>query len=164
MSEERLPDWRNINVRRNRKYEAVVDRLCSRRSEYTSKPIFEFNKDLMVFAAVLGFSKGRREELEPDSIQITLQTYASDEKDGFIYLLSLVETKDVSCLKDENLSSAVKIFEQYCNGGLALICDWLEDNPGDIEGVDTLISHLSDELADQREKTVTSPKEVDVEF
>lgn len=146
MSEAKQRDWRNINVRRNRKHEVVVDRLCSRKNSYTGKPIFEFNKDLMVFAAVLGFSENVKEPLESDAIQITLGTYASDEKDGFIYLLALLESRSPEVLKDEKIDEAVKVFENYCNGGLSLVSQWFMDNPGDVEGSDTLVDKIFERL------------------
>lgn len=148
MSEKRSRDWRNINVRRNRQHEPIVEKLCARNEEYSGKPIFEFNKDLMVFAAVLGYAEGRSEELGSDSIQITLGTYASDEKDGFIYLLALLDEEDAACLKDEKLSESIKTFERYCNGGLGLISEWLQENPADIGGVDTIVSRMLQQIND----------------
>lgn len=147
MSEVKEREWRNINVRRNRKYETLVERLCSRKSSYSNRPVFEFNKDLMVFAAVLGYERSMKENLDSDSIQITLGTYASDEKDGYIYLLALLESQKAESLKDVNLDASVKSFEKYCNGGLSIIQSWMDDNPGDIEGVDTLVDRIFDQLS-----------------
>lgn len=164
MSDEKKPrDWRNVNVRRSRKYESLVERLCSSKSTYSKRPIFEFNKDLMVFAAVVGHSLNKKESLDSDSIQITLHTYASDEKDGYIYLIALLQDRNVEILKDDNILNAVKIFEEYCGGGLSVIQGWMDDNPGDIEGVDTLVEKIFDQLVkcsaeggtDQNKKKVT---------
>lgn len=149
MSETRK-DWRTMNVMRNRKYEGLVERLCTRKSVFSKRPIFEYNKDLMVFAAIVGYSKLKEEDLLPNPIQITLGTYATDDKDGFIYLLALLNTREPHCLKDENLDASVKIFEKYCNGGLSLIEQWLNDKPADIEGVDTLIERIFDELVSHK--------------
>ena len=87
---------------------------------------------------MVGYSFGLKEKLEPNPIQIVLGTYSSDEKDGFIYLLALLETKDATCLKDDQIANSVKYFEEYCNGGLGKIQEVLNSNPADIEGVDTL--------------------------
>tara|TARA_R110002073_G_scaffold332957_1_gene519801 strand:+ start:1017 stop:1508 length:492 start_codon:yes stop_codon:yes gene_type:complete len=145
MTEEDF-NWRNVNVLRSRKYEPLVEKLCSRKSSYSNKPIFEFNKDLMVFAAVVGHSLSKKESVDKDAIQITLGTYASDEKDGYIYLIALLQEKNVEVLKQENIHDAVRIFEEYCNGGLSVIQSWMDDNPGDIEGVDTLVEKIFDQL------------------
>lgn len=147
MPGERDKDWRGINVRRNRRYEHVVETLCTRKTESTQKPIFEFNKDLMVFAAMVGYSVNVKEEVSDDSIQIVLQTYATDEKDGYIYLLGLLEKRDVNDLRDANLTNSVGIFEEYCNGGLGIIDRWLSENPQDLDGVDTLSEKILEELS-----------------
>lgn len=132
-------DTNSVQIKRNRKYEGVVEKLCIRKNPHTQKPLFGFNKDLMVFAAMVGYTHDVTEDLEPDGIQIVLHTYATDEKDGFIYLLALLETKDAICLKDNNIVESVKYFESYCNGGLSVIKGWLDDNPGDADALDTLI-------------------------
>lgn len=142
MAEQRERDWRGLNVRRNRKYEHLVEKLCTRQGPSATPPIFEFNKDLMVFAAMLGYSQGKKESLENESIQIVLGTYASDEKDGYIYLLALLEQQRLDCLRDENLNDSISVFEEYCNGGLSIIDQWMSENPQDLEGTDTLINHI----------------------
>ncbi len=147
MSEQQKRDWRGINVRRNRKYEHLVDLFCTRRSEVTGRPIFEFIKDLMVFAAMVGYTSSKKEPVFESSIQIILGTYASDEKDGYIYLLGLLESQDVYSLKDESLINCIKVFEEYCNGGLSTIDDWLSENPQDLEGTSTLVDKIVEELS-----------------
>ena len=144
--EQKTINWSNINVLRNRKYESLVNMLCVNTSHEYGKPVFDFIKDLMVFAAMLGYKYQKMEEVEPNSIQITLGTYATDEKDGYIYLLSLITNRNVECLRDENLHSTVKIFEKYCNGGLSIIQDWITEHPEDQAGVDTLIEKMQDEI------------------
>lgn len=49
-----------------------------------------------------------------------------------------MEKKDASCLKHENLNDAVKVFEGYCNAGLSIIQSWMDENPGDPTGIETL--------------------------
>lgn len=115
--------WRNIGVRRARKFEALIKKFTS-----DSGNIFRHLKDIMVFAALVGYSKGIREPLESsDTIPITLYTYESDGQDSFIYLIALLVKKDLSVLETENISEAVKIFEEYCNAGLSIIESWLEN-------------------------------------
>lgn len=127
-------NWRNIQINRDRKHENLVHHLV----ENPNTAIFNFNKDLMVFAAMLGYHYGIKRPLSSDTIQIVLQTYHSTEDDGYIYLLALLENKNATCLKNENLIESKKIFEEYCNGGLELLQDWFDSNPADVEKVDTL--------------------------
>ncbi|HEY9267955.1 MAG TPA: hypothetical protein VIO39_00715 [Methylotenera sp.] len=146
-----LIDSGNVQVKRNRKYEPIVEKLCSRRFSHSNKPIFVYIKDLMVFAAMVGYSHDVTEELEAEPIQIILNTYASDEKDGFIYLIALLQEKNAECLKDGNITDSVKYFERFCNGGLSVIKGWLDENPGDSESVDTLVDKIFEQIIKNNE-------------
>lgn len=157
-------DWRKQRVERERTHEPLVARLCS--SKGTGKPLFAFNKDLMVFAAMVGHSLNKRTPLKGDVIQIILETYATDQKDAFIYLIALMEERNATVLKDENLNDAIKIFEEYCNAGLYEINLWLDENPGDHEGIDTLYKKIFDKIV-QNEKDLASQQSnetINVEF
>ncbi|OUR79627.1 hypothetical protein A9Q83_04315 [Alphaproteobacteria bacterium 46_93_T64] len=135
-------NWRTINIRRDRKYNSLVERL----STADSKGIFRFHKDLMLFAAMIGYSEKRSSPVSGDNVGITLNTYSSDNKDAFIYLLALMQNKNAICLKDENLLESVKVFEGYCNSGLGTIQHWLDDNPADPSGTDTLLEKIYERL------------------
>lgn len=135
-------NWRNIQINRDRKHENLVHHLV----ENPNTAIFNFNKDLMVFAAMLGYHYEIKRPLSSDTIQIVLQTYHSTEDDGYIYLLALLENKNATCLKNENLIESKKIFEEYCNGGLELLQDWFDSNPADVEKVDTLQQKVEEHI------------------
>ena len=141
-------NWRTIGVKRERKYDELVARLNA-----GEKSIFQYIKDLMIFAAMIGYSEGKREPVHGDAIDIIMDTYASDQKDGFIYLFALIESKDGSCLKDINLHSSVRVFEEYCNAGLAIIQGWLDAAPGDPSGVDTILDHVYKQLCENEKGT-----------
>ena len=81
---------------------------------------------------------------------------------GFIYLLALIEEQKGDCLKDANLHTSVKIFEEYCNAGLAIVKGWLDSNPGDPSGVDTLLEKVYQKLC-ENEKDET-PNNEDITF
>lgn len=136
-------EWRNIPIKRERKFDGLVERFCT--DKYNTK-IFRFNKDLMLFAAMVGFSEGRSKPVSSNGIQITLGTYSSDQKDGYIYLLALLQSKDIKSLKSENLPEAIKSFEGYCNIGLEIIQNWLEENPSDPDGIDTIMSKIFERI------------------
>ena len=143
MSEqERNINWRTIGVRRDRKYNALVERLSSA----DSKGIFRYHKDLMVFAAMIGYSEGKSSPVSNDNVGIILDTYSSDNKDAFIYLLALMDRKEANCLKDENLTESVKIFEGYCDAGLGIIQNWFDDNPADPSGIDTILTKIYERI------------------
>lgn len=128
--------WRNVGVKRERAHEALVSRFTAIDGGI---PVFQYIKDLMVFAATVGHSIGQKKPVEGDTVSITLDTYSSDQKDGFVYILALLEAKDANVLRPENLNEAVCVFEEYCNAGLYEIQRWLDENPSDPDGIETLL-------------------------
>lgn len=161
-SSEKKIEWRNLNVYRERKYEHIIQKLV----ENKDSAIFKFNKDLMVFAAMVGHYFNKRLPIAnyTDSISIILGTYASTQDDGFIYLMALMNNKNATCLKDQHLSQSVKIFEEYCNGGLDLINDWFNSNPGDTLKTETIEKKLLEIIAFNEGKAIRSNKDLDIEF
>jgi dnd system-associated protein 4 len=156
--------WKKLSVKRDRCHEPLVDKLCFDKDG--NKPVFSFLKDLMLFASMVGYSEGKRKVLGTDSISILLETYASDQKDSFIYLLALMNKKDGIVLKDENLPEAIKIFEEFCNAGLEKIQLWLDENPGDHEGIDTLNKKIYEQVIinEQAQGIIDDPDDLAIEF
>lgn len=152
-------NWRNIGVKRERRHESLISRLT-----LENRSIFQYLKDLMVFAAMVGHSYEDRKELSGETIEIILDTYASDEKDGFIYLLGLLEYEDGKVLKDSNLKQCVAIFEEYCNAGLYIIETWLDDNPGDPSGVDTLLDKIYERLSQNEKMSAINNDDIELEI
>lgn len=145
--EEKTINWRNMGVRRERKFEPLMKTLTT-----GEKVIFKHLKDIMVFAAMVGFSNNERKSLKAgDTIPITLGTYESDNQDCFVYLLSIMTLKDGNCLRDENLNESIRIFEEYCNAGLEIINNWVEDNSAK-PAVDVLLDKIYDKLCENKSK------------
>lgn len=142
-------NWASIRVNRERNHESTCKRLC-----FGEPQIFRFLKDLMIFAALVAYSRGERRPLvsqsQDDLIRIELGTYSADEGDGYIYLLGLLELKDANILRDNKLQEAVNVFEEYCNAGLYIIAEWLDDNPENLDGVETLLNEIQGELVANR--------------
>ncbi len=160
---EKKMEWRNVSIYRDRKYEPIVKKLVEDRDS----AIFRFNKDLMVFAAMIGHSCNKRLPIDnySDAISIILGTYASTEDDGFIYLMALMDNKNATCLKDQNLLQSVKVFEEYCNGGLDLISDWFNSNPGDTLKTETIEKKLLEMIGfNETNKMHSSNDDLDVDF
>ena len=132
--------WKKQSVRRDRKHEPLVDKLCSNKEG--NKPVFTYIKDLMIFASMVGYSKKQRLAVGTENISIILETYASDHKDAFVYLLALITEQSGSILKDDHLTDAIKIFEEYCNAGLQEIQLWLDENPADHDAIDTIVDKI----------------------
>ena len=141
--------WMGINVLRSDEHADLIKRFCVQKNQDSDRSVFPFIKDFLIFAAMVGYTLNKKVAItdRKKTTQIILGTYASDDKDGFIYLLALLDSKDALCLKNDSLQNSVKVFEEYCNGGLFEIQSWLDFNGGDIEGVDTLFDKITDQLA-----------------
>jgi dnd system-associated protein 4 len=158
--------WKKLPVKRDRSNEPLVEKLCTDKDG--NKPIFTYIKDLMIFSSMVGYSKARRKPLGGEGISILMETYASREspKDAFIYLLALMAEKNGACLKDENLTNSIKIFEEYCNAGLEEIQLWLDESPGDHAGIDTLASKIFEQVIanEKSQNKADNPEDIDVDF
>ena len=156
----------SINVRRDTKFENLVDRLC-KESSFSEKSLFPYIKDLMVFAALIGHANKSMIPIPQGSktIPITLETYSSDEKDSFIYLLALMENKDATCLKNTNIHDAIKIFEGYCNGGLEIIQRWFLEHSSEPDVMNVLLDKIYEQIQKNNDKgSSISNEEIEVEF
>jgi len=157
-------NWKKLSVKRDRANEPLVEKLCTDKDG--NKPVFTYIKDLMIFSSMVGYSKGTRKPFESDGISIILETYASDQKDAFIYLLALMTEKNGASLKDENLPASIKIFEEYCNSGMEEIQLWLDENPGDHAGIDTLANKIFEQVIanEKSQKIIDNPEDIEVDF
>ena len=156
--------WKKLPVKRDRIHEPLVDKLTSNKEGNSA--LFPYIKDLMVFAAMVGFSKSKRKPIGNETVSIILETYETDRKDAFIYLIALMTEKNGACLKNENLLSSIKIFEEYCNAGLAEIQFWFDENPGDHLGIDTLSDKIFEQVIRNEQDSLDSsnPESLEVEF
>ena len=150
------------NVNRSRKHEDMVQRLAIQQHPVTKRSLFLTIRELMCFAAMLGYSKGQREKLDRKVgvEDIAIQVFEANDSTDFIYLISLAEQKSLDAIKEENEDDAVTIFEEYANGGLEIIAEWIRNSPDDpygdracLNGLerDGYIAHAKDEQADAAE-------------
>ena len=114
------------------KYEAMVDKLTSP-EDHSNTKIFETNKDLIKFAAMVGCKFERTEKPDTNAKAIPLRIFESTRDEELIFLVAMMERKDANILRkdkyQDNENEAVKIFEAYANGGLAQIQEWLDEGP-----------------------------------
>lgn len=149
---ERIDDiknWYNYPVYRNRRYEGLVERFCKESNPITGSSLWARGEELMLFAAMVGFTENKREKVEKDEedkIKIAFNVYENQKSDGYIYLLDLIEKKDAAKLKDSGLKEVINTFEEYCNGGLSIIKSWIDENLDDIDGTDTLYTKIHEQL------------------
>jgi dnd system-associated protein 4 len=104
---------------------------------------------LLLFAAQVGFRNGRREPLSSiDSGKgIDQSTFGNCPAwPGILYLIALVEngSSDVLSSAPDREEERIAAFQEYANGGLALLADFFKDRICDLDGllafIDTQIS------------------------
>lgn len=126
-------DWRKLSVHRDSRFEALEKRFCSTKDSKNDDAVFSTVKELMVFAALVGYQFDCYQPMDPKvkSTPILLDTYATTGHDAYIYLIALSKAPHLDMLKDESLRDAISIFEAYCNGGLHHIDNWIMKNIGE---------------------------------
>lgn len=112
-------------IRRDREHEEFVQELTSG-EEATFKDLWR----VLLFAAMVGFSQKRRVPLtEYDSGKAMPDTYFKNSPawPGVLYLLGLVEAENTSVMgsRPEDQDQLITIFEEYANGGLYFLQEYL---------------------------------------
>ncbi len=131
-------------IRRAREMANVVARLADAQHPSTRQPIFGTFRDLLCFAAALGFEESSRVPLGKDTDDFVDRRPLenSDLTIDLMYLLALAATRSVDILRDENEEEVSSIFEEYANGGLHILANWLKEKPEDINGEKAILKAL----------------------
>ena len=121
------------NINRSRVHEDMVQSLAMEKMGDAERTLFPTIRELLCFAALLGFSEGRRVPLDrTEGVEdVSYQQFERGDAEDLIYLLALAETKDPNVLKDGNESECAQIFEEYANGGFEVIKDVLLKSGGE---------------------------------
>jgi dnd system-associated protein 4 len=90
--------------------------------------LFPTLRDALSFAATLGYQEGRKLPLDPNVGRDDIQSpvYNNNEAVDIIFSIGIADTGSVDILKPENEKDCIKIFEEYANGGMHLIQEWIE--------------------------------------
>ncbi len=116
----------NSSVHRSKAYENTLQLLGGPGSK-----MFTTLRDALSFAAALGYREGRRwkldEKLGREDIQASV--YNGNDAIDLIFAIALAETRSAEILKQSNERECIQIFEEYANGGLSLITEWIEKYP-----------------------------------
>ena len=91
------------------------------------RTLFPTIRELLCFAALLGYSEERRLPLDRERgvEDVSYQQFERGDAEDLIYLLALAETKDPEILKDGEEGRCASIFEEYANGGLQIMRETL---------------------------------------
>jgi dnd system-associated protein 4 len=108
-------------------------------------PVFKEIWRLLLFAATVGYKRGRREPLgQVESGKAMPQSYFSNNPawPGLLYLLGLVVDglPDILVGTEAKDDARLNIFEEFANGGLAILREELEHQS---DTLDTLLQFIS---------------------
>lgn len=160
------------DVARGKEFEELTGVLGSK--EYKPKsgqrprgaPVFGTIRELLCFAAFLGFSLERREALTGPVDYVPEEVFAKNEDAlDCVRMIALAEAKDPSIFEEANVDKMVTIFEEYANGGLKVIQSFMAELPTDLLGADAIIEGLTNKsLLDRVSSKSGAPGLGGVEF
>ncbi|MCV3211098.1 DNA phosphorothioation-associated protein 4 [Mesorhizobium sp. YC-39] len=121
------------NINRSRVYEDIVQRLAAQALPGTDRRLFPTIRELLCFAAVLGYSENRKVPLDKTQgvEDISYQQFERGDAENLIYLIALADSQNVDVIREDNEDECARIFEEYANGGLGLIKDYLLRDGGE---------------------------------
>lgn len=134
------------DIRRPESLEPIVERLTNPRHSEVGVAVFATIMDLLIFCAGVGFATGRRSSVPSSGKAVPYRVFENNQKEGYIYLVSLAEAKSPEVLAASNDDETVRCFEEYAAGGLQEVASWLAENPMDVSGVQSLLSRLQSQL------------------
>ncbi len=102
------------NINRSRIYESLVQRLSMQKLPGADRTLFPTIRELLCFAALLGYSEGRRVPLDrgAGTEDVSYQQFERGDAEDLIWLIALAETKDPEILKDGEEGRCAEIFEE----------------------------------------------------
>ena len=131
-------------IRRSQQFEDLVRLLAEAQHPEAGRSIFPTMRELMCFAAVLGFEYERKHPLQSQTNEIDGRIFQNSEQAlDLLYLISLAYSRDIDILRDENEDRVIEIFEQFAQGGFEIIESWLRDKPEDTAGDQAITSGLA---------------------
>lgn len=102
-------------VRRPKKFESFLKELTR------EKGVFKTYKDVMVFAACLGYHRGKRVPFDKSSEPINLQVFSGKFDLMVMNTIGIAELDDPYIMSNNREDEKVAIFEEYACGGLEIM-------------------------------------------
>jgi len=140
------------DIRRCSEFEDIYNRLGSREFKWPGDkpegaPVFGTIRELLCFAAFVGYHLSRRESLDNCQTEAVPEEVFAKNEDALesVRMIALAEAKDQMILAEERVDEMVTIFEEYAHGGMKIIQRFLLDLPTDIVGSDAIIEGLRKE-------------------
>ena len=115
----------------DKEFVPVADRLVQRRipGSDTAEGVFRDTRELVSFAAGLGYRKEKRYDLKANGREIKLSVLDAIEKGGaqLLNAIAIAEEGDIAILLPERIGERATILEKYVNGGLEYISGFAEE-------------------------------------
>lgn len=122
------------NINRSKVHEELVQRLSMQNVPGSDRKLFPTIRELLCFAALLGFSEKRRVPFDRAAgvEDISYQQFERDPAaEDLLWTIAVAETGDTEILREGEESRCAQIFEEYANGGLGIIKDAMLRNGGE---------------------------------
>lgn len=131
---------RAANINRSRIHEDMVQRLAMLKLPGTDRTLFPTIRELLCFAALLGYSEGRRIPLDRSegTEDVSYQQFERRDAEDLIFLIALADSKNPEILKEGEEGRCAEIFEEYANGGLQILRDAMLRSGGEYPDRDIL--------------------------
>ena len=148
------------NILRNADHEQIMERFVLTPQPGLEKKIFATYRDFLCFLAVLGFQHKIRKPLGSNTIGLDSRPFSDYPLFlDLLYLLALAETRNGEILlpKEDNEETCLTIFEEYVEGGVSILEQWLNEMPDDPYGDKAILEALRKRGYLQVEDTPTDP-------
>jgi dnd system-associated protein 4 len=130
-------------IRRSVVHEGLVRQLTEASPPLT-RAIFPTMRELMCFAATLGFESDLRKPLQGDTLEVDGRIFGNYQPAlDTLYLVALAADRSADILRDEKEDDMISIFEQYAEGGFQILGGWLREKPDDTNGDRAILAALT---------------------
>jgi dnd system-associated protein 4 len=130
-------------IKRSATHEDLVRRLAETPHPISNKSIFPTMRELLCFAAVLGFEHEMRRPLLGQTLEIEGRIFLNSQQAvDLVYLIALASSRDADILREEREPEMVALFEEFANGGLEILQAWMCERPDDLHGDKAILSAM----------------------
>jgi dnd system-associated protein 4 len=137
-------------VRRPKSKDQLIDELVGETGPFTSY------RQVLVFAAALGFNKGQRKPFERSGEQVLLDNLLGAEgAEAVVNMIAVASVDDVNVLQPDDWDARLRPFEEYAHGGLEIIDQMLAHSTRRASDV------LRDLVFEARQATPTPEPDID---
>lgn len=131
------------SIRRDLNFEPLVRQLTEVTNPATKRTVFPTMRELLCFAAALGFEKDERRELGANTAEVDARVWENlDSAVDMVYLVGVAGAQSLDVLQPDREEELLTIFEEFANGGLLVLDGWLRTQGGDVYGDQAILASL----------------------